>query len=41
MAPKKKAKKKVRCTGKTKDGKRCKLMATPPLKSCHLHKKKK
>jgi len=41
MPVKKKAKKKVRCAGKTKDGKRCKLMATPPSKFCHLHKKKR
>jgi len=42
MPVKKKAKKKkVRCAGKTRDGKRCKLMATPPSKVCHLHKKKR
>ena len=41
MPAKKKAKKKVRCVGKTKDGKRCKRMATPPAKNCHLHKKKR
>jgi hypothetical protein len=38
---KKKAVKKVRCAGKTKEGKRCKRMATPPAKFCHLHKKKR
>ena len=38
---KKKVVKKVRCAGKTKDGKRCKRMATPPSKCCHLHKKKR
>jgi hypothetical protein len=32
---------KVRCAGKTKDGKRCKRTATPPSKFCHLHKGKK
>jgi hypothetical protein len=38
---KKAAVKKVRCAGKTKDGKRCKRMATPPSKFCYLHKKKR
>ena len=33
--------KKVRCAGKTNDGKRCKRMVTPPDKLCYLHKKKK
>ena len=33
--------KKVRCAGKTKDGKRCKRMATSPAKYCYLHKGKK
>ena len=33
--------KKVRCAGKTKDGKRCKRMVTPPDKYCYLHKKKR
>ena len=37
----KKAVKKVRCAGKTKDGKRCKRMASPPSKMCHLHKKQR
>jgi hypothetical protein len=37
----KKAVKKVRCVGKTKDKKRCKRMVAPPAKLCHLHKKKK
>lgn len=40
-AAKKKVVKKVRCGGKTKDGKRCKRMATAPSKFCHLHKKKR
>lgn len=40
-AKKKTMKKKVRCVGKTKDGKRCKRMATLPAKNCHLHKKKR
>lgn len=34
----KKAVRKVRCQGKTKDGKRCKRMVTPPAKFCYLHK---
>jgi len=34
-------KKKVRCAGKTKAGKKCKRMASPPSKYCHLHKKKR
>lgn len=34
----KKVVKKVRCMGKTKDGKRCKRMAIAPAKYCHLHK---
>jgi len=38
---KKKVVKKVRCAGKTKDGKRCKRTATPPSKYCHLHKKRR
>ena len=38
---KKKVVKKVRCAGKTKDGKRCKRMVAPPAKLCHLHKKTK
>lgn len=37
----KKAVKKVRCAGRTKDGKRCKRMATPPSNMCHLHKKQR
>jgi len=32
--------KKVRCMGKTKDGKRCKRKVVAPAKLCHLHKKK-
>jgi hypothetical protein len=40
-AAKKKVVKKVRCAGKTKDGKRCKRMATPPSKFCYLHKKRR
>ena len=35
---KKPAVKKVRCAGKTKDGKRCKRMVASPAKFCHLHK---
>ena len=35
---KKKVVKKVRCAAKTKDGKRCKRMVSPPAKYCHLHK---
>ena len=38
-AAKKRAVKKVRCLGKTKDKKRCKRMVAPPAKLCHLHKK--
>ena len=38
---KKKAVKKVRCAGKTKDGKMCKRMVVPPGKYCYLHKKKR
>lgn len=34
-------KRKVRCAGKTKAGKKCKRMASPPSKYCHLHKKKR
>jgi len=37
----KKPAKKVRCAGKTKEGKRCKRMASPPSKFCHAHKKKR
>ncbi len=33
--------KKVRCAGKTKEGKRCKRMATAPSKFCYLHKRKR
>ena len=40
-AVKKKVVKKVRCAGKTKEGKRCKRMVAPPAKYCHLHKRKK
>jgi len=36
-----KKKKKVRCSGKTKDGKRCKRMAVAPAKRCHLHRGKR
>ncbi len=38
---KKKVVRKVRCIGKTKEGKRCKRMTTSPSKKCHLHKKQK
>ncbi len=37
---KKVAKKMIRCTGKTKEGKKCKRMVAPPAKLCHLHKKR-
>ncbi|GEM_PF-1574738 len=37
-ARKKAAKRKVRCVAMTKDGKRCKRMATPPAKFCSSHK---
>lgn len=37
----KKVVKKVRCAGKTKEGKACKRMVAPPAKFCHLHSKKK
>ena len=42
-AKKKAAKKvkKVRCAGKTAEGKRCKRMVQPPAKFCHLHKRKR
>jgi hypothetical protein len=33
----KKAVRKLRCKGKTQDGKRCKRMVTPPAKFCYLH----
>jgi len=32
---------KVRCAGKTKEGKRCKRMVAKPAKFCHLHKRKR
>jgi len=38
---KKKVVKKVRCAGKTKEGKRCKRMVAPPAKYCHLHSRKR
>jgi hypothetical protein len=38
---KKKKKKRVRCAGKTKAGKRCKRTAQPPAKYCHLHKRRR
>jgi hypothetical protein len=38
-AKKKVMKKKVGCAAKTKDGKKCKRMVTPPAKFCYLHKK--
>ena len=38
---KKKVVKKVRCVGKTKEGKRCKRMTTAASKKCHLHKKQR
>ena len=37
-AKKSKAVTKVRCAGKTKDGKKCKRMVTKPAKYCYLHK---
>ena len=37
----KKSARKVRCAGKTKEGKRCKRMVAPPAKNCHLHKRKR
>jgi hypothetical protein len=37
----KKAVRKVRCSGKTAEGKRCKRMVTPPAKRCYLHKGKR
>ncbi len=37
----KKPVKKIRCAGKTKEGKRCKRMASPPSKFCHMHKRKR
>ncbi len=40
-AAKKKTVKKVRCAGKTKEGKRCKLMVTPPAKYCYAHSPKR
>ena len=33
--------KKVKCAGKTKDGKTCKRMVAGPGKYCYLHKNKK
>jgi hypothetical protein len=38
---KKKVVRKVRCAGKTKEGKRCKRMVTPPGKFCYLHKRRR
>jgi len=38
VAKKKAAKRKVRCAAMTKEGKRCKRMATPPAKFCSSHK---
>lgn len=38
---KKRVVKKVRCAGKTKDGKRCKRMVKPPSNMCYLHKKQR
>jgi hypothetical protein len=38
-AKKKVVKKKVACAAKTKSGKKCKRMVSPPGKFCHLHKK--
>lgn len=40
-AAKKKVVKKIRCAGKTKDGKICKRKVAAPAKFCHLHKKKR
>jgi hypothetical protein len=34
----KKAVKKVRCVAKTRDGKQCKRLISPPAKYCYLHK---
>ncbi len=35
---KKKVVRKVRCSAKTKNGKRCKRMVLPPAKYCYQHK---
>ena len=40
-ATKKMVARKVRCVGKTKEGKRCKRMTTAPSKKCHLHKRQR
>jgi hypothetical protein len=34
-------KKRARCAGRTKAGRRCKRMAVGPSKFCHLHKRKR
>lgn len=39
-APKKKAVKKIRCSAKTKAGKRCKRFTNGKAKLCSLHKRK-
>lgn len=41
MRKAKKVVKKVRCAAKTKDGKKCSLMAAAPAKYCHVHKGKR
>jgi hypothetical protein len=38
VAKKKVVKKKVRCSATTKEGKRCKRLATPPAKYCSSHR---
>jgi len=40
MPSKMKAKKKIRCAGKTAEDKRCKRMVELPAKYCYLHKQK-
>jgi hypothetical protein len=40
MRKAKKAVKKVRCAGMTREGKKCSIMVAPPAKKCHLHKGK-
>ena len=37
---KKKATKKIRCAGKTKDGKRCKRFTNGKAKFCSVHKRR-
>jgi hypothetical protein len=38
---KKKVARKVRCIGKTKEGKRCKRITASPTKKCHLHRRQR